>query len=309
MILDDRKQSATCSFGIELGVTSPAMKCNRGVNCAFVLPIHSDDFHRRWRSMRAAFTCLRKAIIEATPELGRFQILAYINGESIMGLDPDLIVRVLDVLNPLPVLVLTTVHPGKVEAVNSALNMARSRQSDLLFCIDNDIVFGPMAIRHMIELNRKWQRGGVACKKAPLVKPGSTRFQRVYSYSFQVSFSTGMFPKRPTGSLYCVDPQVLTTFPSACNEGDFLAVSGIPLSEVIVHSEFPRTMEEEIHRRVRLRRGSRAIGYSRPADNLDLMREILNVTTVHSSITRDARFLESMSLYERVFSTVDGLTS
>lgn len=259
--------------------------------------------------MRMAFICLRKAIIEASPELACFHILAYINGESVTRLDPLSIVRVLDVLDPLPVQLIAAVNPGKVTAVNSALTMARRRHSDLLFCVDNDIVFEPAAIRCMIELHRKWHRGGVACKKAPLVRAGSTRFQCVYSYSFQVSFATGLFPKRPTGSLYCVDPQVITAFPSECNEGDFLAMSDIPLSDIVVLSEFPRTIEEEVRRRVRLRYGSRSIGYSRPADNLHLMNDILQATTIHSSIIRSASFLESMSTYERVFSTVEGLTS
>lgn len=279
------------------------------MNCFFLLPIRSADFERRWHQMQVTYRCVRRAILDATPLLGQFRIFISINGQLPASLDPRAVARFFDVLNPLPFRIGFSSISDKIETVNSGIAMARNDLADLFFSIDNDIVFDSWAVRKMIETHQTLRQVGVACKKCPLIHKKSTAFQCAYSYSFQVSFATDLFPKRPTGSLYCIDPESLTEFPPGCNEGDYLASRAVPISNVVIYSEFPQTFEEEISRRCRLRRASRAMGFDRPTDNVELMADIVRTASVSSSVLRSENFLRSMLLYNRIFAAVDKITS
>jgi len=273
----------------------------------FVLPIRANDLVSRWRQLKLSYDCLRKAIIEAMPQMSAFEILACINGESALRFNPSYVAHAFEVLAPLPVRVSISTKADKIRTVNQGLSIARASAHDLLFVADDDIVFDSTTITRMIRLHLQRNNKGIGCMKAPLVHDGSTDFQRVYSRSFEVSFDMELFPKRPTGSLYCVDPKLVSEFPQGSNDGDYLAVSGVPLSDIVIRSEFPLTLEEEIQRRVRLRRGSCLIGYVRPTDDIQLLNGILNATSQpRAAIERDS-FVSSMKVYEIVFSTMESM--
>jgi hypothetical protein len=274
----------------------------------FVLPIRADDLISRRGQLALSFNCLREAVIEAVSQMSLFEILVCINGESALGFNPAYIARALEVLAPLSARITISAKADKISVVNQGLSIARAAEFDLLFVVDDDIEFTSTTVAMMISLHKQLNGKGIGCMKAPLVHNGSTEFQRVYSRSYEVSFDIELFPKRPTGSIYCVDPKLISEFPAGSNDGDYLALCNVPLSGIAVRSEFPPTIEQEIRRRVRLRRASLRTGYTRPTDNIHLLNEILGTTTKPRAAIESKPFLESMKVYETVFSTVESFT-
>jgi len=273
------------------------------VRCLFLMPVRADDFHTRALAMQRAYRCLSAAIAEVTPSLSDCVLVLAINDPRSALPGTSDVLRVLSPFRSLHVEIVWSMELGKVPAVNMGLEMARSCRADLFFCVDNDIVFDRDAVDRLVQQYGRARHSGLVCKKAPLLTVSSTDFQRIYSVSFRLSFAFDIFPKRPTGSLYCVDPTAICAFPAGCNEGDYLAQCGVPFSDVTIYSEFPQTFEDEVARRTRLADGARSIDHRRPTDDLDLMYWILRTTTAPPDVVTSQSFLDSISLYERVLSS------
>lgn len=154
--------------------------------------------------------------------------------------------------------------PGKTRAVNVALDEARSLGCRLLLCVDDDLLIPPTAVAQMLETAAAHPNAhSYTAYKAPLVGAAATPFQRLYSFAFTTSFVHGIYPKRPTGSFYCLNVNKFEDFPDHCNEGDLLACAPHVYSGVVVRSPFPASRDEEVARRVRLELASRAAGRTR----------------------------------------------
>jgi hypothetical protein len=174
---------------------------------------------------------------------------------------------------------------GKTRAINLALKEARRLGCAFLLCVDDDIVVPPEAVGQALETAVAHPHlHAFTAYKAPLVSTHSTAFQRLYSYAFTTSFRHNIYPKRATGSFYCLNVNRISDFPSGCNEGDVLDRVPHVYTGAVVRSPFPPTRAEEVARRVRLELACRTAGYARlhhdPAFLEDVDRRLRLPTSV-----------------------------
>lgn len=266
--------------------------------------------------------CLYVALIEARNEIKRFHVHIHINGidrqlcpftQDATGVNNSyiqIINRICKDLFKLLPNVHITLSPesGKINAVNFGLISARTKQASLFFCVDNDILFFGNTINQIINLYHRNKKifSGVACAKCPYTNQYSSNFQRKYSLCTQLSFKYNLYPKRPTGSFYAIDPFRIIKFPEMSNEGDFLDRQGVLLSELIVYSEFPKTIEAEILRRKRIFTASNNINYTRIHDDIGFLNSRANRQSTQSRLL-PASYWDSLELYKSVIRTSRGM--
>lgn len=267
-------------------------------SCLFFMPILTSQVHHRTAKIYEAIRSLRASLVYAMPILRQWKFHIHINGNADYEEEFKLLTGLLDLVK-IPTVITASKYTGKINAVNYGISQAR-KENKMFFCVDNDISIPLHATRNMLELfSSANNRDGVTCHKAPLLTENSTDFQRVYSYSVQMSFLYNIYPKRPTGSFYCIDPNRVTRFPENCNEGDYLDRLNILRSWEVVLSEYPATISEEIERRKRLRKSSDAIGYSRIHSESDFLEKGFQKNTP-SFLVRDDLYIKSIAQHKFV---------
>jgi hypothetical protein len=232
----------------------------------------------------------------SVPLLDRPVVHVHFNGLAADAMDIVLSNRLVTRL-PAATEVTASVSRGKISAVNFGLRRTLEQQQDAFVCVDNDISFDRFAIRRLLEafLASGW-RGATAVKR-PLLDKRSTPFQRLYAHAFLINDVTYTFHLRPTGSLYCIAPDVLPSFPDPSNEGDILERAVIPFSGVRVYSGFAQTFDQEVRRRARLIKASDAIQFVRPTHDLECLERDWRRHHNRFMIVRTRRFEASMRLY------------
>lgn len=241
------------------------------------IPVAIEDIGRRPGLLKATCSTLAQALLSARGNLpSRVRIQLHLNG--VPAGDGEFRPSA-EIVEPAGALAATrgvaaenlpgahvtwSAASGKIPAVNFALREARRFGYDLLLCVDADLVLPRSAIARTLECAAAKPRlTAVTAYKAPLVTAQASAFQRLYSYAFEMSFRHGIYPKRSTGSFYCLHPDRIGEFTSRCNEGDVLERLSHAYSGVIVQSPFPPTRDAEVARRLRLESASRASGHTR----------------------------------------------
>ncbi|MDT0169450.1 hypothetical protein [Pseudarthrobacter sp. BRE9] len=190
----------------------------------------------------------------------------------------------------------------KIAAVALGAELAKDERADVLVVVDNDVYLAEGAIEMLLQAYRRSEVQAAAATKAPLITRDSTEFQRLYSYAVQESFRSGIFPKRPTGSLYAIHPAIVpTVLPLGHAESDRLAAIGAARSRALVQSPYAEDYESEVERRVRHWLHAERHGYSRLHSTPDFAKGALSVP-LPSSVDR-RRFQASMNLWRAIHST------
>jgi len=161
---------------------------------------------------------------------------------------------------------------GKINAVNFGLNISRVKGYDYFLNIDADIIYNSGAIKNIIDLSSRIDDSIICSSKCPFTHNLSTNFQILYSFAVQCSFTYKIYPPRPTGSFYLIKSESLAMLPEGCNDGDYFELIGYYMSDIIVYSEYPKTYEEEVRRRIRLFQATQQIKHERFHDNNEIMK-------------------------------------
>jgi len=261
------------------------------------IPVRTDSGLLRRKSLRVTVQTLREAIRQADRIEDGVIHFAY-NGPHEPWPDP-LIRKIIGGLRNIRLRETWTTTPSKIGVVNNGLAEARAASADAFLCVDDDIIIPAGSLVALTSLYRRSGFSGATCAKAPHLGARPTAFQRLYSYAVQVSFRYAIAPKRPTGSLYCINPALLDRFPDGCNEGDVLSRLNLPLSTIPVFSQYPASMELEIARQRRLLRAASLIGFERFHDNGAFASSLLRLRSLPAVIDR-RRFHESLHLWTAI---------
>lgn len=192
---------------------------------------------------------------------------------------------------------------GKPRAIRFGAAYAEAWGADVVVVLDNDVWLPQHALKSLLIAFRRSSTGLATCTKAPLVPTDASEFQRLYSYSVQQSFLHGLLPRRPSASFYAISPALGRGIPDGCNEGDLFVSMPHAESGVVIFSPYPRTMDEEIRRRIRLTQGSALHGIRRFHDHLEFYAEARAIALPPQ--TDWSRFLASLSLWAEIRRIVD----
>ena len=231
------------------------------MDVAVVFPVVASQLDRRASALCQVYMDLIRATGTGGPIEGAV-FLAWVNGPETLELAS------FDLMRKLPSGIrgirLSAV-PDKTQAVNEAITVARALNWRKLIICDNDLRVPLETIAAMIRaFNRYNGRRVAVCEKLGLVTPTSTNFQRDFSAFANYVIRKRLIPnRRPSGSLYILDPQTFFGVPTGANEGDYLALQPIVHSNRYIYSEYPPSLEQERRRRLRLTEASDRIGFSR----------------------------------------------
>jgi|GEM_PF-4160258 hypothetical protein len=244
---------------------------------------------------------LRTLLHDIASQVGRLQLSScilhlHVNGPG-RAETTERLLR--SVPSDLSVLLTSDPVPSKIASVHCGADLATRSCADALVVVDNDVILPSGAIDSLLLAFRASSTPVATATKAPLTGRWSTNFQVLYSYAVQVSFGYQLFPKRATGSFYVIDPSIVRSLlPEGCNEGDLLSKAGAIASGVTIKSEYARSFELEVARRVRHLEASSRFGFQRlHADPLFASDAMLQ--RLPDAVDR-ARFVASLELWARV---------
>lgn len=283
------------------------LSCNKP-SCYFLLPMRENDLNFRIKSIYRTLICFKHAMYEALPVIGNFKIHIHINQANDVKINRVLYNNnIFTFLKPFPYFITISGELGKIPSINFGLMLTRHDKYNLFFCVDNDIIFDSFVIRKMIETQTREKREATVCMKMPLINKESTCFQKTHAYFFQCLFEEGIGPKRPTGSLYCVDPYRIDSFPLICNEADYLMSKNISRTDIVIFSEQAKSFEKEVSRRIRLYESAKSIGFLRFNDDPDFIKRLLKKAEFKSGILKSDRFVTSANLYFKIISEISAV--
>lgn len=237
---------------------------------------------------------------QATISFGeRFMIHIHVNGANFDRITTELKHQI-----PVGIPVLITASPlsGKILAIRHGADVAMEAGSDVLMVVDNDIFLPDGSVEILVNAFRASASEAACATKAPIAADGSSTFQLLYSYAVQESFRHNLFPKRPTGSFYALNPAIVHTILSpGFAEGDLLSKIGANQSGLVVRSPYANDFRSEVNRRVRHSKNSEMNGFFRLHSGFYFASEAL-ATQLPDAVSR-ARFSESIRLWDRVHRT------
>ncbi len=226
-----------------------------------VFPVLASQLRGRATPLNRVYADLAAAARTGGPLSGA-TFLAWVNGPEILEWSPLDLVRWLP---PGVQSIRVSAVADKVRAVNEAIAMARALNWRRLVICDNDVRVPVTTAAALVRaFDRYSGRRTAVCEKLGLVTPKSTPFQREFSAFANHVITRRLIPnRRPSGSLYILDPRVFPVFPDGANEGDFLTTQPISHTDRYIYSEYPQSLDMERQRRVRLTEASDRIGFRR----------------------------------------------
>lgn len=266
------------------------------MKASILIPWRATDIDRV-SSLRALLVELAK---QARGVIGvSFDVHIHVNGPGAHAA----IVSLRDELPPgMPVKISSSSISDKIAAVRVGANSALIAGCDVLVVVDNDVQLEPGSLEAMLAAFRASCAQAVFATKAPFTTKSSSEFQLVYSYAVQESFQHRLFPKRPTGSFYAIEPAVVhLILISGLAEGDMLARIGAEDCGVVVRSAYARDFVSETDRRIRHWRASEQNGFIRLHSHQGFSLEAASIT-LPQSVDRD-RFMQSIDLWAQIHET------